>query len=256
MKRFKIFNPGGNKTALVLENCTNEEKKVINDTILKENLEVEQVGFLNKENRVLQMAGGEFCVNATRCAIWECLNGKEGNIEINVSGYKEKIIGGITKENKVYVKLPINNNINNIIENKDKMSIIKLDGIVLLVLNEESSRDYIEALKKDEKKTKIELKEKMKETKIDEKALGIILLENENDKLKINPIIWVKEIDTVYYETACGSGSLAAAIYKNYIEGTNQIEILQPSGGIISIKLNIEKDFIKNAIIMGRVTED
>jgi len=32
-----------------------------------------------------------------------------------------------------------------------------------------------------------------------------------------------KTIDTLYYETACGSGSLATAIYKCYAEGTEKL---------------------------------
>ena len=55
MKKFeyKILNPGGNKTALVIGNdYSNYEKKIINDIILKENKDVEQVGFLsNTENK-------------------------------------------------------------------------------------------------------------------------------------------------------------------------------------------------------------
>ena len=42
-----------------------------------------------------------------------------------------------------------------------------------------------------------------------EKAIGIMLLEKETGKIKINPIVWVKEIDTVFYETACVSFSLS-----------------------------------------------
>lgn len=71
---YKILNPGGNKTALVFGNdYREEEKKQINDQILQENQEVEQVGFLEQKEKKLEMAGGEFCVNATRCAIWQYL---------------------------------------------------------------------------------------------------------------------------------------------------------------------------------------
>ena len=256
-KDYKILNPGGNKTALVLKNTyTKEEKKNINDRILNENTDIEQVGFLDKKNKILEMAGGEFCVNATRCAIWEILDGKEDDVELTVSGYKRKISGGIQKDKRVYVDMEINNNVKNIIEKKKEFNIVKLDGIVLLVIEEEKSKKYIEKLKNNEELAKNELKQLMIETEIDEKAIGIILLQKENNMTKINPIIWVKSIDTVYYETACGSGSLAIAIYKNYIEGIKEIEVLQPSGGIINIKINIDNDFLKNAIITGKVIED
>ena len=68
---YQIYNPGGNITALV-EGCeySSDEKKELNQMIMAKNPNVEQVGFLStKENR-LEMAGGEFCLNATRCAIF------------------------------------------------------------------------------------------------------------------------------------------------------------------------------------------
>lgn len=46
------------------------------------------------KERKLEMAGGEFCVNATRCAIWKYLNKTTGNILMQVSGCKELIEGG------------------------------------------------------------------------------------------------------------------------------------------------------------------
>lgn len=105
---YRILNPGGNKTAIVIGNqYSNEEKQQINDKILKENLDVEQVGFIDTNENKLEMAGGEFCINATRCAIWNYLEGKQGEIEVKVSGVSDKIIGGITKQKDVYVDMKI-----------------------------------------------------------------------------------------------------------------------------------------------------
>ena len=117
--KYKIFNPGGNKTAIVIGNEYNDKEiKQINDKILKENLDVEQVGFIDIKKNKLEMAGGEFCVNATRCAIWEYLKGKKGEIELKVSGCNEKIRGGITEQKDVYVDIPINKEMSDIINQK------------------------------------------------------------------------------------------------------------------------------------------
>ncbi len=89
-----------------------------------------------------------------------------------------------------------------------------------------------------------------------EKAVGIILLEKEKTKIKINPVIWVKTIDTLYYETACGSGSLATAIYKNSTQGIEKLEIMQPSGYSISINLDKKQDVVEKARITGKVEEE
>lgn len=254
---YKILNPGGNKTAIVIGNEYNkEEKKQINDSILKENLEVEQVGFISTKENKLEMAGGEFCVNATRCAIWQYLKGKQGEIELEVSGYKGKIEGGITQEKDVYVNMQIEQKLGDIINKKDIFNFVKLEGILLAVIDEKNSAKYIEQLKKDEEKTKNKLKEIMKTFETNEKAIGIILLEKVGTRTKINPIIWVKTIDTLYYETACGSGSLATAIYKSYVEKSENLEIVQPSGSSINISLIKKKDYIEKSTILGKVEEE
>lgn len=255
-EKYKIFNPGGNKTALVDGiNYTVEEKKKINDEILSKNPKVEQVGFLDKKSKRLEMAGGEFCVNATRCAIFECLEGKQGSIDIKVSGCNGKIKGGIEEEEIVYANMKINKKVDSIIEVNENFDIIKLDGISLIVMSEENSKTYINKLEKNADETKKELKEIMSNLNIDEKALGVILLEKNEYNLKIYPIIWVKAINTLYYETACGSGSLAAAIYKNNKEGINKIDILQPSGYSINVELKLKNNIIESAIIKGIVEE-
>ena len=103
---------------------------------------------------------------------------------------------------------------------------------------------------------KIELKEIMKSLDSKEDAIGIILLERKDNLLKINPVVWVKEIDAVYYETACGSGSLATAICKSFERNINELSIMQPSGYIINIKLEKRVFYIENAIITGMVLEN
>lgn len=251
---YKIINPGGNITALVTgDDYTNEDKKIINNYILKENKNIEQVGFLSKKENKLEMAGGEFCLNATRCAIWEYLKGKKGTIKLKVSGNKEIVQGGIDEEKNVYVKLNINKTIDELIEEKEIFNYIKLDGILIAVVDEQNSKEYIKRLKNNEKSTKEELKETMNDFITKEKAVGIIFLEKENKKIKIYPIIWVKTVDTLYYETACGSGSLATAIYENYTYEMNQLEVIQPSGYSINIILNKKGSCIKDAIITGKI---
>ena len=257
MENYKILNPGGNKTALVKdENYTKEQKKMINNQILKENPEVEQVGFISQSENNLQMAGGEFCVNATRCAIWEYLKGKCEQIELTVSGYQGKITGGINAQKDVYVDLEMNKKVSDILGKDGIFNFVKLDGICLAVVSEEDSKSYLKNLRKDENRAKNELKEIMKTFCSSENAVGIILLEEEKAKIKINPVIWVKTIDTLYYETACGSGSLATAIYKNNLETTRNLEILQPSGFRLKIELDVKQGVLQNARISGKVMEE
>ncbi len=255
---YKILNPGGNKTALINgTEYTNNQKKLINKIIMDKYPQVEQVGFLsNKENR-LEMAGGEFCVNGARCAVFEYLKGKQGKIELSVSGTNKKIIGKILKDKRVEIKLNIHKKISDLIEIKNDFTCIKMDGILIAVLDEEKSKKYIKKLKENEKNTKNELKQLMiDKIKSDEKAIGIMLLEKVSQKIKVNPIVWVKEINTIFYETACGSGSIGTAIFNYLKNNEEEIELVQPSGYSIYVELETKEEYIENAIIRGIVIEE
>lgn len=71
-----ILYPGGNTTAIVEGIPSSQlERKRINDAIMKQFPKVEQVGFLDRSKPLLQMAGGEFCGNATRSAA--CLHPRQ-----------------------------------------------------------------------------------------------------------------------------------------------------------------------------------
>ena len=256
--KYNILNPGGNKTALI-KGCeyTNNQKKLINKMIMDKYSQVEQVGFLSNIINRLEMAGGEFCMNATRCAIYEYSKENKEKVELSVSGTNKKLIGRKLNDNKVEVKLDIGKNIEDLIETKNDFTCVKIDGILIAILDEEKSKKYIQKLRENEETTKNELKQLMiTEIASEEKAIGIMLLEKESGKIKINPIVWVKEIDTIFYETACGSGSLGIAIY-NYLKNKDKkIELIQPSGYSINIELEGNKNYIKNAIISGIIEEE
>lgn len=269
---YKVYNPGGNKTALVENtNYTNEEKKKINDYILNKEKDVEQVGFVGIDSdgiNYLEMAGKEFCINATRCAIYKILNGNPGKTKLKVSGAEDIIEGKIDEETKeVVVNLKINKKLENmVIEPQKDLKLVNLDGISLVVASEEWSRKYIKKLIENENLAKNEIKEFLKNLaenivkegkEISNEALGLILLENDDRKIKINPVIWVKSIDTVYYETSCGSGSIASCIYKYLETNKKDYEIFQVSGNFLKIKLDIdEENKIKKVIVSGNVEID
>ena len=106
--KYKIYIPSGNPTALVLNMERNlKKRKVINDKIIKKyNNFIEQVGFISNKRFELLMAGGEFCGNATRCAVYYYLKGNSGNLKIKVSGVKYKLTAGIDKMENVWVDMP------------------------------------------------------------------------------------------------------------------------------------------------------
>jgi len=108
MKEYEyyIYSPSGNDTVLVLKEIRNNiTRKEISEKVMRLNPDVEQVGFISTDKKKLTMAGQEFCGNGARCAIYEYLNGKEGEIDIEVSGCDSILHGGIVGKN-VYLEYP------------------------------------------------------------------------------------------------------------------------------------------------------
>lgn len=256
--KYKIYNPGGNVTALISGNeYTQKEKYLINKMIMKKHPKVEQVGFLSKKTNRLEMAGGEFCLNATRCAVYEYTRINKDKIKISVSGTNKELTGKIISDNIVEIKQDINKNLNQIIDVTEDITYVKIEGILIAIFDEEKSKVYIKKLKENEEIAKNEIKQLMiNKIQTKEKAIGIMFLEKISNQIKINPVVWVKEIDTVFYETACGSGSLGTAIYNYFKNKEDSTKIIQPSGYSINIKLSVKENIIQNALISGIVREE
>ena len=248
---YKIYRPCGNDTALVFtDNFIKDEMVKINNEIMKRHTNVEQVGFLDRKNNKLIMAGGEFCGNATRCAAYELLNGLIGELYITVNENK-KVNAGINENFDVYCEIPLIDNRKFITEIEKGIYLVKLDGITNIVLSLEMSNEFL----KNKYDTKELLKKYIKKYNLyDNKSVGIMLIEEINNFLKLYPTVWVREIDTYFNETACGSGSLAVcAVYANRLKKSQNIDILQPSNEIIKTSILYNNGVFTNPLISGKV---
>lgn len=225
-----------------------DKRKIINNLLMKKYSFIEQVGFINTKKYELIMAGGEFCGNATRCAIKYYLNGKEGSIKIKVSGVPKKLLGGIDNNN-VWVDMPIIKGVYQKsvkIINKTGM-IIKLYGITHVVIEEKVSNKGIK-----EYAYNI-LKEY---NLLNEKAAGVMFIQKEKNNIILKPVVYVRDINTLFYETACGSGTTAVGIYETIKYNCDiDIDIIQPSKKIINVKTKKKNNKILNVRISGEVIE-
>lgn len=254
--QYITYIPAGNDTAFVLKRgYTQEQKKKINDAIMKEESNIEQVGFveLGKEPE-LEMAGGEFCGNATRSAAHFYLGGKSGNLTLKVNG-KDYIKAGVNENGDAYCEIPLYKGTNKMFEIKEEgIYQVRMQGMVTIVIEENKGKPYLEnknAIRDEAKK----LIENYQLT--NEEAVGVMFLEKEDNMLKINPIVWVNAIDTLFYETACGSGTTGVGIVKAMQEDCSQkLDIKQPSGEIINIYIEKDGEQIRKAIISGKIKTD
>ena len=252
---YAICKPGGNDTALVYgSDYTQEQKKCINDAIMKKHSNVEQVGFIDFNKKTeLQMAGGEFCGNATRSAANLYLEGKAGSIKIIVNG-KDVINAGVDDNKNAWCEIPLYHGADTITSNDDGIYFVKMNGMVSVVIQENIAVSYLQQ------------KSKLKEAGMniikkynleDNEAVGVMFCECIEGTIKINPVVWVKSIDTLFYETACGSGTTAVAMVKSFNEKRSLVvDIIQPSEMIITANITMEDGRINKAIISGPVEND
>lgn len=186
--KYKIYNPAGNITALVIgDNYTKEEKRKINSEIMKKEKTVEQVGFVSEKEEKVTMAGGEFCGNATRSAAKYYLEKQNiDNMIIKINNYN--ITSGV-KNNKIWCEIPLPQEKNLIEKRTGEITQVNLSGITIILL------DYKNNIKL--KETAMEL---IKNLKLQEKeAVGIIFKQKSD---KIIPVVWVKEINTLFEENS------------------------------------------------------
>ena len=252
---YKVFIPGGNNTAFVIgTNYTLEQRSVINDRIMQKDNTIEQVGFLgSSSNPELIMAGGEFCGNATRSAVFYYLDGKDGDMTLKVNE-KDYIKAGV-KDKMAWCEIPLIDDGDIVQKLEDGMYKVNMKGMTSIVISEEKSRKYLEnqANIKEETMRLINILNLQ-----NSEAVGVMYLEKTVEgNLKINPVVWVKEINTLFYETACGSGTTATAIVKSYIEKKDiSVDILQPSGYVINASITGYNDNKLRAVISGIVLTD
>lgn len=249
---YTIFRPAGNNTALVDRVVTNSGlRKQINDAIQRENPMVEQVGFINnkKGKYQLQMAGNEFCGNATRCAAYFFLQGKVGEVTISVSGAKRKLKAGIDNRKNTWTQIPVYSSPNKI-QKTNIGQIVKMEGITHVVVNQKNK-----TLNRQQTKNKAKKILERYDFLNTVEASGVIFVTRLGQNIEIEPVVWVKNIKTLYYETACASGTAAVGLVETLSrkKSIKNMEILQPSGMFISVSVKYKQKKFYECTISGKV---
>ena len=256
---YKIYIPSGNPTALVFGiEKDPARRKEINDEIMEQCDDfVEQVGFVNTDinDPELMMAGGEFCGNATRSAVKYYLNDKQGNLNIKVSGVPERLNAGMDEDGNAWVDMPIIKGAyeNSVKEINSISAIVRMYGITHVVI--ESGDINKEYNKEELKKYAYSILER--ENLLCEDAAGVMFVNKIDDEnIEISPVVFVRAINTLFYETACGSGTTAVGVYESYKKKSDiDVNILQPSGNAINVKTEVDDKNIYNVRISGKVEE-
>lgn len=260
LQRVTIARPGGNDTAIVWDNIPRRGQTEVAAAIQKNYPGVEQVMFIERNRETMrlrgQMAGGEFCGNATRSLGYLLLNGKDGTIDVEVSGATKPMTVTV-KNGQAMTEIPVRDDLSSvqILENGEK--IVRLDGISHMITGpDQPTGQRLNAIN-DLEARKAQVKMVLKEVGLDqEPASGVMVVSTRPDgKLRLDPYVYVRDTGTLYYETGCGSGSTAIGLTKTIetdqsIEG---LEILQPSGLPLIVTVDREENNFKQARVNGPI---
>ena len=240
---YVLMNPSGNRTILVETPVAKKDYKKIATGLMKAEPTAEQVGFLDIADPnayKLTMAGGEFCGNATMCTHVLCESRKAGLKKIrNVEGTAEMPgILGIKKRELIFEKKTY------------VFPVVEMDGIshVIAELSKNTvAEDFAgesEEIRFLAENVQSACKKWVKDLKV--KCLGILFISKNQKVLK--PFVYVKSPESAVWESACGSGSVAAASYLHKGE-KEWVHTFKEPGGSLTVKKEKRKTYL-----CGKVT--
>lgn len=225
---------GGNETVLqVISGSTSQSSdEVIGRALLDAYPLAEQSGLFYSDQKQLVMSGGEFCGNAAAAAAILLLGqtAEPAVISYRVSGFNGTVTARVVTQPDCSYKVRTTfNGVQYAIEygryDGVQVGIVDMKGITHVLIEEEFPRVNFEDVQ-------CKIIDALGLRNRD--AVGVIWYKHLEKSVSINPVVWVKKIDTLYYESACGSGSIAAALC------TGESKIFQPTGEAIAV--NIEGD--------------
>lgn len=249
-----VANPAGNITAFVLSSVEQKDYISIGKALLDdENLSVEQVAFVKEylPNPRMEMCGLEFCGNAGRAFGFLCASraGLLGDtyIEISESGCEHSLLVDVNVKNKTaFITMPLPKDIITLhgtgIEEIEGATLVDFGGIMHLVMKDSKAKPSMEFF--------ASIKDFiMKE--YNPPALGVMFLHKDKS---ITPFVYVKDVDSIYEEGSCGSGTTACAIAwsKGKKEGNFEYVVKQPAGEL-KVLVRIVNGMINGITLGGHV---
>lgn len=267
--------PGGNRTYLVYSpQIKREQYAEANTLIMKRYPAFEQGGFIEEsENEKavcsLQMAGGEFCGNALRSLAalvaqdflgerrlaavcrYELIDRDSGGLSfpLEVSGSSRilsaQVVPGDTGF-QVRVEIPVQLESGSVmqarllLEGRDiACTLVRLEGISQVLLADEDL-----PFDPDLKRSRDRLAEAVLQLGLEnEAAVGLVWVKREGGLYAIDPVVWVRKVKTCFYETACGSATVALALARAVRDGYAglKMKVLQPSKSVIQAEVLAEQ---------------
>lgn len=259
---FTKYSPGGNPTILVSGARLSgpARAQAAAELMHPQHLTAEQVGFIDLTARPprLDMMGGEFCLNATRCLVYEmwrqglflpladsddCFglvqsSGLDAPAQVRVKNARH---GAPDKPAECFVLLDVKRDAESVVELDKGALLVRLPGISHLLLDE-MYHDLPEY-------PMVATRERLaRYGLLEEAACGVIwhraepIAEKDLMASRITPIIHVAATKSCVAETSCGSGTLALALALAPKMGLDKapealMRVIQPSGEAIHLRV-------------------
>ena len=244
---YSILDPTGNITAIITTPVDPDKRASAAAQVMETEPDVEQVGFLTGGNGIydgfLQMAGGEFCGNASLSAaaiiamdrkvkvgdterILLKVSGSKGLVPVQLEAISENSFKGrvLMPEAKGMAEVFISE------EDKMKAPVVIMPGIAHAIVPESFGAEKAEAVLPDLCQ------------KIGADAMGIMLIDDA--KSRITPIVYVPSAGTLVRENSCASGTAAVGAYLAASEGNRIERSFTEPGGILTVEAEPGGDII------------
>ena len=227
-----LMDPTGNRTLLITDPISEADRPAAAAELMKLEPSAEQAGFLDKSgicDIALHMAGGEFCGNATMsAAVYCCMKSgkKEGQIQVEASGAPDPVSVRVSAADAGFwqgcVSMPLPLSIKTIsFPDGQTLPVVSFPGISHVILEQTMSDACAEALVKAWCRH------------LDADALGLLFWNRAESSLR--PLVYVPAADTLFWESACASGSSAIGAWMASKTGTEVQLSLQQPGGILQV---------------------
>ncbi|MBQ0133577.1 MAG: hypothetical protein KBS46_00300 [Clostridiales bacterium] len=242
--RAYLYDPTGNMTVLVEGEVSAEERRTVADGLMARCPEAEQLGFLSGGREGcdirLDMAGGEFCGNAAMCAAAHFARTHGGGdrlVTVSVSGEEKPLQVRLEQRadgfaGRVHMPLPLS--VEEVRLGEHTLPLVRFAGISHLISDgilarqeaEENIRRWCAQLGAD--------------------CLGVMLYDRLRGQLA--PLVYVANIDTLFWENSCASGSAAVGVWLYAREGKSVSASFSEPGGVLAAECDGE-----NLILRGSV---
>lgn len=263
---FIKINPVENMTIFILDELDRgKHMEIANQLMNYSSLYAEQVGFIEEPKSIkgksintlrLQMMGGEFCGNASRSLaayMVYCnhpsinkISDQEYNVSLEVSGSQELLNCRVRKTNRENIfnsriAMPLPERITTAKINKISTTRVDFEGISHFIVDNRKLTDKEEFYKY--------TKRYMETKEFD--AFGIMYYDDEDELME--PLVYVKNTDSRFWERSCASGTSAFGIAKAVeMNKDMHLEVKQP-GGNLEVEVILKGGKVKEVYLDGSV---